>query len=490
MKQTERQSTAAFQKNSPFLLLLLITLLIRGGALFVSLSSFNEDPDKYAQLADNWSSYGIFGTGTQATAFRPPLYPWTLKELTFLQTPTTRSANRKVGSTIASNLTLSRNASIALLHWIVGLATVLLVYRLALYISFSQKSAAFVGLLVAIDPILLQQSRLIMTETLAAFFSVITLLGITICVQKRNSRFSVLLYLGLGVLFGLSTLCRPAFFAFVGLVFLSFLAIGYSTFSFANTPDVSKKAKLFKTLFNIAFLLLGLCAVVVPWTVRNIHEFHRPILTTTHGGYTLYLANNSELYRHYQASPPWSLWNPQKFHEQREKQFQLALKENNIDENTKEAELFQDKWTRQEALKTICSSPQTFLYSCFIRVGELWRLVPNDVERFSSSKFPLEKYARYGVGCFYAFELSFALIGLLFGCARRNGRNLFKGKRKFIETPLLWGILLILSVQIPHLIYWTNMRMRAPLEVFLPILSVIGLQIVKDSFFTMSKRSL
>ncbi|MBR4751787.1 MAG: phospholipid carrier-dependent glycosyltransferase [Thermoguttaceae bacterium] len=490
MKQNERRSAAANQKNSPFLLLLILTLLIRGGVLFISLSSFNDDPDGYARLAENWSSYGIFGTGDQATAFRPPLYPWTLKELAFLQTPTTRSANGKTKGAIGSNLALSRNASIALLHWIIGLATVLLVYRLALYADLSQRSAAFASLLVAVDPILLQQSRLVMTETLAAFFSAITLLGIVVCIQKRSSRFSVVLYLVLGVLFGLSTLCRPAFFAFVGLVFLCFLAIGFSTVLLVNKAGVFNRVRTLKNLSNVVFLLLGLGVVVVPWAVRNLHEFHRPILTTTHGGYTLYLANNPELYRHYQTSPPWSLWNPQSFHERREKQLKLAFEENNIEENTKEAELFQDKWTRQEAQKTVSSSPQTFLYSCFIRVGELWRLVPNDVDRISSSKTSTRTYLRYAVGCFYAFELFFAFVGLFCGCMRRNYRKSFNGSRRFLETPLLWGILLILSVQIPHLIYWTNMRMRAPLEAFLPILTVIGIQIAKEAFFSKLNKSL
>ena len=36
-------------------------------------------------------------------------------------------------------------------------------------------------------------------------------------------------------------------------------------------------------------LVLGLSLVVVPWGIRNLIVFGRPIITTTHGGYTLLL---------------------------------------------------------------------------------------------------------------------------------------------------------------------------------------------------------
>ncbi len=486
MESFERQSGAVNHKSSPLLGLLILALIIRGGVLFASLSSFNDDPDDYARLAENWSSYGVFGTKTQATAFRPPLYPLTLKYLSFFQISPNHSTGKNAERTLSSSLALSRNASIALWHWVLGLATVLLVYRAALLADLSPRAAAFAGLLVAVDPILLQQSRLVMTETLAAFFAAALLPTIVVCVQKRNSRLSSVFYLGLGILFGLSTLCRPTFFVFAGLVLFCAPAVALSDFLVHRKVATSPKPRVSKTLFNIAFLLAGMAAVDVPWLVRNLREFRRPILTTTHGGYTLYLANNPELYRHYRTASPWTLWNPRRFHEQREKNYLDALKKNSIEEHTKEAELFQDKWTRQEARKTIFSSPQTFVYSCFIRAGELWRLVPNNVEQLSnpneSNSCSPTTYARRAIGCFYAFEFFFALIGLL----RIFGRP---ARRAFTETPFLWGLLLILSVQTPHLIYWTNMRMRAPLEVFLPILTAIGAGIVKDVFLAKTTRT-
>ena len=81
--------------------------------------------------------------------------------------------------------------------------------------------------------------------------------------------------------------------------------------------------------------------------LRNLHEFQRPILTTTHSGYTLYLANNPEIYRHYETTRLGHS-GTQKFHAKRSK-LSKALEAEQIKDNTKEAELFQDYWTREEA---------------------------------------------------------------------------------------------------------------------------------------------
>src|SRR5262249_51902540 len=49
-------------------------------------------------------------------------------------------------------------------------------------------------------------------------------------------------------------------------------------------------------LVNLAGLLMAAAAVVSPWAIRNYRGFGKPIVTTTHGGYTLFLGNNGEFY--------------------------------------------------------------------------------------------------------------------------------------------------------------------------------------------------
>ncbi len=443
--------------------------------MFISLSSFDDDPDAYAQLADNWEQYGVFGNKEQATAFRPPLYPWTLKELKHIQSSNVVNETQGFRRLFNKYFALSRNASIALWHWTLGLLTVTLVYRLARYTELTPFQSSCAGLLVALDPILLQQSRFVMTETLAAFFSVIMLASTVAVIRVKNRKYGFIAFLLLGIVYGLSTLCRPAFFAFVGLVFLTMTVIEFIEFI---TVSKSSKNSLLNSGLRLSCFLLGVACISIPWSLRNLKEFHQPILTTTHGGYTLYLANNPEIYEHFRTAPMWSLWDPESFHKRRAIDYQNALDAEGIDADSQEAELFQDRWTKSEAHAIIKAAPKVFLYSCCIRAGELWRVFPHDVEAELSGRHSSrgKTFLRYGVALFYSIELSLALLGLLYTLFRSISflRRSTLSFHQFVESPIIWGVLLILSVQIPHLIYWTNMRMRAPLETFIPILTIIG----------------
>ncbi|MBQ2791165.1 MAG: phospholipid carrier-dependent glycosyltransferase, partial [Thermoguttaceae bacterium] len=383
---------AARRPSSPFFLLIVATFIIRGAVLFSSLNSFNADPDDYRRLAQNWADYNVFGTETTPTAFRPPLYPWTLK--TFVL-PVCRSSESVAPLDAASPappnpptpvppsafdryFALSPNAAVALFHWILGVATVAVVYRFARRLDFGPKSAAAIGFLVALDPILLQQSRLVMTETLAALFAVVLLDATAAVVAQRSSRRAPLAFAALGALFGLATLCRPAFFAFAGLVFLLFAAQALvdAVITRKVIPDVPDARR---STAAVALFLLGICAAVAPWTLRNFRAFDRPILTTTHGGYTRYLAHNPEIYRHIESTSPWSLWDPEPFPLRRTGEYAAALADAGLEPGSTDAELFQNRWTTARADETIRSAPRTFLYSIVLRVGELWRVLPNAV---------------------------------------------------------------------------------------------------------------
>ena len=54
-------------------------------------------------------------------------------------------------------------------------------------------------------------------------------------------------------------------------------------------------------------------ALLSPWAIRNQLQFGRPIVTTTHGGYTLLLANNPEFYQWLRAGPWGSVWRADQF---------------------------------------------------------------------------------------------------------------------------------------------------------------------------------
>src|SRR5438874_11851777 len=48
--------------------------------------------------------------------------------------------------------------------------------------------------------------------------------------------------------------------------------------------------------------------MLTPWAVRNAWSFGEPVWTTTHGGYTLALANNPIYYAEVLDGPPGAVW--------------------------------------------------------------------------------------------------------------------------------------------------------------------------------------
>ena len=493
MTTTNQVEVPKSTKDSLWIFVLFAAVVVRGSVLFISLSTFDDDPDNYAHLAENWRVNGVFGEGTRATAFRPPLYPWLLKEFASLQARGNDRANARANNKLAqvlSNFALSRQASTAFCHWLLGVGTVLLVYRLTLLLGLSERASAFASLLVIVDPILLQQSRLVMTETTACFFSTFILVLVSISAKRRFSKVGFLLYLITGVVLGLSTLCRPAFFAFVGLIFFGLVALEiYDGLQTQRQKESDQKRSIFGAILRLLLFSIGTAIVVLPWGLRNYREFGVPILTTTHGGYTLYLANNPELYKHYENSPYMSLWDPRQFHRIQKEELHEAMVQAAIPVDTKEAELFQDRWYRDNAFKTISNNIPMFLRSCVERCGELWRLTPNKMGNFIGNK---ESALRLGIEIFYAVEFFFVLLALLCVVVSRTDktRNAFIQSSPINYLVVFWGMLLILSVQIPHLFYWTNMRMRAPIQTVIPIFAVLGMSFVYKRFFVQSKKSL
>ena len=71
-------SVAAVIRKHTLTGLILLTLLVRGGALVLSPHALEDDPDGYRAVAENLLEHGTFGEGDVPTAYRPPLYPLVL----------------------------------------------------------------------------------------------------------------------------------------------------------------------------------------------------------------------------------------------------------------------------------------------------------------------------------------------------------------------------------------------------------------------------
>lgn len=404
------------QSNSlagrPPLLAAAVALLLLGRvlALFLLADNLANDPDGYRLLADNVRAHATFGFGNRPTAYRPPLYPLLL--VPFVATPRPAFA-------------------IALLHLFLGAATIGLTYRLARRWRLAPGASLLAAALVAWDPILLHQSTLVMTETLATLLAVLALLALTRLSDTGTTRDAALA----GTCLALAALARPTFLVVFALALVAW-------------PLLAPRARWLPTS---AALLVAASVVLAPWVVRNWIHFGRPIVATTHGGYTLLLANNPSYYDYLRNAPWGAVWDPADFHA--ELALELPPPASPIDE------LAGDRRLRKLAVEHIRNEPAIFLWSCVVRVGNLYSPLPHAVGHGES---PGRRALRYLVAAWYVALYGVALVGVV-----SLGRALYCG-------PWLWGLTLLAAFTLVHAVYWSNLRMRAPLMPVLALLAAAG----------------
>ncbi len=395
--------------------LIVLTLAVRTGVLLLTPDALAADPDGYRYLAENLLRHGTLGHELQPTAYRPPLYPLALLPCVAMG-PAARAA-------------------IGALHVLLGLATVLLVFRLARRLELG-RYAVVAAALVACDPVLLAQSTLVMTETLAVFLVVAALS----CLVAACERPTVGRAATAGAVSAAAGLCRP------GLLFWTVAAATLA-------PMLIERPK---RLGVFATFAVAAAVVLAPWVVRNQIQFGRPSLTTTHGGYTLLLGNNPGFYEYLRSGAPGSVWDADELHCSR---------------TVADDELRADRDAHAEALGNIRREPGMFCRSCLIRIGRLWQPVPHQLLPEESSP---RRFARHAVGLWYLIEFLLAVFGV-WAVWKGRGRNASAGRI------WVWGGLLLVCVTLVHTFYWTNMRMRAPLMPVVALAAAAGLAGLKST---------
>ena len=257
------------------------------------------DADSYRQLAENLVAHGTFGTDHTPTAYRPPLYPLLLVGCVALgDYAALPSAYCTSCSAWPRWLWCGAGATAGLSGH--GLGSQLAAGKqddpgrscwLPAAVSKTRTSAPACCPIVAMDPILLTQSALVMTETLAAF---LTTAGLAASLGPAAGRQPIgPCWPGPRWASACSAGPRCCSGRCWPLAVLSFRAIA---------------AGLRLRVIPLAFLPRLLLIVLSPWAIRNQLQFGRPIVTTTHGGYTLLLANNPEFYE-WLGSGRWgSVW--------------------------------------------------------------------------------------------------------------------------------------------------------------------------------------
>ena len=351
-----------------------------------------DDPDHYLTLARSLAEGQGFAIDGHPTAYRPPLYPILLAPL--------------VGALSLRDLPWGVGG----LNLALGVGTVLFVARAAKLWGLSPGRSLVAMAIVAFDPVLVVQSRSVMTETPAAFLVAASVAGLALPGPKGA-------ILG-GVGLGLASLCRPSLLPAAILCTVAALAFGPGTW---------------KVRANRSWLLaMATLLTLAPWAWRNARVIGEPVWTTTHGGYTLALANNPVYYADVLDGPPGAVWTGPN-------QAEWFAEVGRSTGGMSEPEA--DRWLRSRALQILRDRPSTFFRASIARLGRFWGVAP------SGEVYP---------GWLRALSTAWTIplwLALVVGLSSRPARR----------WPRVAAPSIVIALTIVHMAYWTDLRMRAPL---------------------------
>jgi 4-amino-4-deoxy-L-arabinose transferase-like glycosyltransferase len=374
----------------PLVAIILLAIALRAAVMLRGQAPF-DDPDNYLPLARSLATGGGFSIGGHPTAYRPPFYPLVL-------------------TLVVSIFDAHPSRGVALLHLGLGAGTVWLTAVAAKGSGLSSKRALVAAFLVACDPVLISQGRSVMTETPTAFLIAAALAGLT----RKGKRGSILGGLG----FGLAALCRPSILAGTGLVVLAAFLVKPGSWAIRLVRGV--------------LLVLTIGVVLAPWTIRNLAVLGEPIFTTTHGGYTLALANNPVYYRDVLNGPPGRVWSG---HEQ-------WVWWDSVNQRTAGmSEPRADRYLTSTVRELARERPGDFARASLARLGRFWGLAP------APSVYPGP--VRLAT---MAWTIPF-WIAMLLGVVQAE---LWRWPR--VAAPLL-----VVGLTLVHSVFWTDLRMRAPI---------------------------
>jgi hypothetical protein len=157
-----------------------------------------------------------------------------------------------------------------------------------------------------------------------------------------------------------------------------------------------------------------------------------PIVTTTHGGYTLALANNATYYDDVLNGPPGAVWSGPR-------QFAWFAKVNTELAGLSEPE--SDRRLRTDAIRIAKERPADFARAALARLSRFWGIAP------SGAVYP--RWLRVASAA-WTIPLWGALVASLFS-------------RPLWDWPRIAAPMAVIALTIVHTAYWTDLRMRAPI---------------------------
>ena len=421
-----------------------VAAAVRMAALAVYADRLAEDPDGYRGIAARMAAGEGFSVPSSGapTAYRPPLYPVLLGILM-----ATGADDRTIG----------------VVHVAFGVLTVWLTIVCCRQLGFGS-AAWLAGLFVAIDPMLIVYSTQVMSETTAALL--VTLLLVTLCslhapsthtqtaiedegsgsersrssnaVQRRIFR-----ALCAGIVFGLCVLCRPSLWV-AAVMCIPWVLTRWRPRSQVLIPNRQVTRDV------IAFVI-GTTVTVMPWIVRNWFVFGQLIIATTHGGYTLLLANNPVFYEEVVSAPFGTVWKGESL-----ARWQRSIEQQMERDGIPGDEPRRDRWMYRRAFENIASSPSLFVRSCVHRFMRFWNVIPMGPARTGQPSILVVASA-----VFYCVVIA----GIVLFAIRRPGQ---RHRARYL-------IVAIASLALVHTVYWCNARMRAPVIPAIAVIAACGL---------------
>jgi hypothetical protein len=221
-----------------------------------------------------------------------------------------------------------------------------------------------------------------------------------------------------GLALGLAALCRPSTLPAGALIALSSTVCGAGNW----------RRRLERSLLFAGMVIV----VLLPWSIRNRWAVGEMVWTTTHGGYTLALANNAEYYDEVLDGPPGHVWTGPS---QRAWQVRISR------ETAGMSEPRADRTLRREALAVASQRPRAFLRASLARLGRFWGLAPSGAVyptwlRALTAAWTLPLWAAFFWGA----------------CTRDSW-----------SWPRVAALAIVLGVTGVHTVFWTDLRMRAPI---------------------------
>lgn len=388
-----------------------LAIVLRMGYGLTKLEQPINDQDRYLPFAESlWHGEGLVFNGLP-TAYRPPLYPIVLAPLVGLFGQ---------GQSFYLSLVIIQALMGGLTTWFAMFAASRSPNCDSKDKSGSRKSTFatfFAGFITACDPVLISQSSLPMTETLA---TMLVIWALAMAVSDR--------YFASGIVFGLSALCRPSLLACVVLVMLA------RVWSSLGAGDLRK------TLWQAATVGFATFTILLPWGVRNWYVLGKPVFTTTHGGYTFALANNEVYYDEVLNGPSGAVWTGPR---QQAWMDAIGPSLQGLSEPECDQEMNRRTWA------FVSQHPSDFLRACLRRQLHFWAVMP------SSQVYGPKIRVLSAI-----WTIPFWLLVIAAGF-----------KKSTWKWPGLASVGVVVGLASVHLIYWTDLRMRAPI---VPALAVLA----------------